>query len=63
MRRDNAHKLVEILKQEFPIQFSVFRETLEIYDCVKDVEALPITEQRKELLIRFLEHRRAWFYE
>lgn len=57
------HKLVEILKQEFPIQFSAFRETLESYDCVKDIESLPITEQRKELLIKFLEHRRAWFYE
>lgn len=57
------YQLLSILRELVPTEFSSFKAKLNKLDpeCVLDNVA--VTQNRRELLLRFLTDRKAWFYE
>lgn len=65
--RDNArithYDLLQTLKKQFPEEFLDFQYRLHNLNTSDLYEGIPITEDRKELLSKFLRVRKEWFYE
>ena len=57
------YELLSILKDSHSVEFRNFAERLHSLNFHDMLESLPITDKRKLLLEKFLNTRKAWFYE
>lgn len=62
-QRITHYELLQILKQQMPGNYNNFRDKLTLLNIEEALKSLDISNDRRELLFRFLSDRKAWFYE